>query len=267
MFSIEHASDALKKILELAMKEALDFKHQELGPEHLLLGLMKEGKNVGALALKAANIDPLKVRFEIKKLTFRKKEMSKNVDLSETAGSILDKAQLFSCILNHVNHPCTSVCGDALLLGLFKVENRASEILLKSGISIFQINEIVEAIRAGSTIVIRCRKSELEQHSDSIFVFGLLNQLGINNSDALLIMKSCIESPEKASKLIAMLHSFQTESVLLEEQFDEEQKFAVLCKDAMAARGLSQKDFGGMLGHGKNQLIAQSISDFFELRS
>jgi ATP-dependent Clp protease ATP-binding subunit ClpC len=41
----------LKKTLELALREALQLGHNFVGTEHLLLGLIREGDDVGALAL------------------------------------------------------------------------------------------------------------------------------------------------------------------------------------------------------------------------
>ena len=45
-----------KKVLEYAMKEARAFNHSYVGTEHLLLGLLHEGKGVAAQTLNAAGI-------------------------------------------------------------------------------------------------------------------------------------------------------------------------------------------------------------------
>jgi len=45
-----------KKVLEYAMKEAREFNHSYVGTEHLLLGLLREGKGVAAQTLNAAGI-------------------------------------------------------------------------------------------------------------------------------------------------------------------------------------------------------------------
>lgn len=45
-----------KKVLELAMFEARDFNHSFVGTEHLLLGLLREEKGLGAQALLAAGV-------------------------------------------------------------------------------------------------------------------------------------------------------------------------------------------------------------------
>ena len=40
-----------KKVLELSLREALQVKHNHLGPEHILLGLLREGEGVAAQIL------------------------------------------------------------------------------------------------------------------------------------------------------------------------------------------------------------------------
>ena len=46
-----------KKVLELALREALRLRHRYIGTEHILLGLIREGEGVGALLLSKAGID------------------------------------------------------------------------------------------------------------------------------------------------------------------------------------------------------------------
>lgn len=40
-----------KKVLELSLREALQFGHHYIGTEHLLLGLIREGRGVAAQVL------------------------------------------------------------------------------------------------------------------------------------------------------------------------------------------------------------------------
>jgi ATP-dependent Clp protease ATP-binding subunit ClpA len=46
-----------KKVLELSLREALRLRHNYIGTEHILLGLIREGKGVGALILVDMGID------------------------------------------------------------------------------------------------------------------------------------------------------------------------------------------------------------------
>ncbi len=58
----ERFTDRIRKVMELANGEAHRFKHEYIGTEHILLGLIKEGSGVGAAALKALDVDLDKAR-------------------------------------------------------------------------------------------------------------------------------------------------------------------------------------------------------------
>ncbi|MFJ6196967.1 Clp protease N-terminal domain-containing protein [Micromonospora sp. NPDC092111] len=46
-----------RKVLELALREALRLRHHHIGTEHILLGLLREGGGLGALVLTEAGVD------------------------------------------------------------------------------------------------------------------------------------------------------------------------------------------------------------------
>ena len=56
-----------KKVLELALREALHLGHRHIGTEHILLGLLREGDGLAAQVLREAGIDlrDLRRRVEI----------------------------------------------------------------------------------------------------------------------------------------------------------------------------------------------------------
>jgi hypothetical protein len=54
-----------KKVLELSLREALQLGHNYLGTEHILLGLVREGEGVAALALLDLGADLQRVRQEV----------------------------------------------------------------------------------------------------------------------------------------------------------------------------------------------------------
>jgi ATP-dependent Clp protease ATP-binding subunit ClpA len=45
-----------KKVLELSLREALRLRHNYIGTEHILLGLVREGQGLAALVLTEAGI-------------------------------------------------------------------------------------------------------------------------------------------------------------------------------------------------------------------
>ncbi|SCL32710.1 Clp amino terminal domain-containing protein, pathogenicity island component [Micromonospora pallida] len=46
-----------KKVLELALREALHLKHRHIGTEHILLGLLREGSGLAAQVLREAGVE------------------------------------------------------------------------------------------------------------------------------------------------------------------------------------------------------------------
>ncbi|MDG4766838.1 Clp protease N-terminal domain-containing protein [Solwaraspora sp. WMMD406] len=47
-----------RKILELSLREALRLRHRHIGTEHLLLGLLRDGRGPAVAAIMAAGVDP-----------------------------------------------------------------------------------------------------------------------------------------------------------------------------------------------------------------
>jgi ATP-dependent Clp protease ATP-binding subunit ClpA len=56
-----------KKVLELSLREALQLKHNYIGTEHILLGLVREGEGVAAQVLVNLGADLDRVRNEVKR--------------------------------------------------------------------------------------------------------------------------------------------------------------------------------------------------------
>ena len=56
-----------KKVLELSLREALALEHDYLGPEHILLGLVRDTSGLAARILRDTGADPAGVRAEIER--------------------------------------------------------------------------------------------------------------------------------------------------------------------------------------------------------
>ena len=54
-----------KKVLELALREALQLGHNYIGTEHILLGLVRESEGVAARVLSNLEVDADRVRCEV----------------------------------------------------------------------------------------------------------------------------------------------------------------------------------------------------------
>ena len=57
-----------KKVLELSLREALQLRHNYIGTEHILLGLIREGEGVGAQVLVKLGADLSRVRQQVLQL-------------------------------------------------------------------------------------------------------------------------------------------------------------------------------------------------------
>jgi hypothetical protein len=58
-------SDRAKKVLELSLREALRLKHNFIAPEHIMLGILREGDGLAAQILAAAGVDFDKLRADL----------------------------------------------------------------------------------------------------------------------------------------------------------------------------------------------------------
>ena len=56
-----------KKVLELSLREALRLKQRFIAPEHILLGLLREGKGLGVLILSEKHVDFDKLRDDLER--------------------------------------------------------------------------------------------------------------------------------------------------------------------------------------------------------
>ncbi len=54
-----------KKVLEFALREALQLGHSHIGTEHMLLGIVREGEGVATTVLNSLGANPTRVRHEV----------------------------------------------------------------------------------------------------------------------------------------------------------------------------------------------------------
>ena len=54
-----------KKVLELSLREAIRLKHNFIAPEHIMLGILREGQGLAVQILTAAKVDPAQLREEV----------------------------------------------------------------------------------------------------------------------------------------------------------------------------------------------------------
>jgi ATP-dependent Clp protease ATP-binding subunit ClpA len=54
-----------KKVLELSLREAIRLRHNFIAPEHIMLGLLREGEGLASVILAEAHVDREKLRTDV----------------------------------------------------------------------------------------------------------------------------------------------------------------------------------------------------------
>lgn len=134
----------VKKVLELAGKEATAMKHSYLGTDHVLWGLLIEGDGVAARILKGMGVDARRLREEILANPGAEDPGIKAPDPDSLEDSLTPRAQQVLALARkeaeQLNH--ASIGAEHLLLGLIRMGTGvAVNVLLKIGLDL-------EAVRA-----------------------------------------------------------------------------------------------------------------------
>jgi ATP-dependent Clp protease ATP-binding subunit ClpC len=140
-------TDRARKIIALAQKEAERFKHDYIGTEHVLLGLVKEGSGVAVTALNNLNVDVEKVRAEVEKLVVTSEKDGPNTPLPFTpqAKKVLELASEEARALGH-----PYIGTEHVLLGLLREnESVAAQVLINLGLNLNDVRaEILDLLGA-----------------------------------------------------------------------------------------------------------------------
>ena len=140
----ERFTDRARKVMQLANQEAQRLRHEYVGTEHVLLGLIKEGNGVAANVLKNLDIDLNKVRREVERIVQHGPPGESSVDwgrLPRTPRTqkVIDYSVEESRRLKH-NYVGT----EHLLLGLLRdQEGVAAQILMNLGLKLEGVREEV----------------------------------------------------------------------------------------------------------------------------
>jgi ATP-dependent Clp protease ATP-binding subunit ClpC len=142
----ERFTDRARKIFQLANSEAQRFNHCYIGTEHILLGLVKEGKGVGAYVLKSlkSNFEEQLIRQEVEKLTKSGPDMVTMGRLPQTprAKKVVEYAMEEARNLGH-----DYIGSEHLLLGLIREqEGVAAQVLMNQGLQIETIRQALMSV-------------------------------------------------------------------------------------------------------------------------
>lgn len=127
-------TDRARKVMGYARQASDRLKHDHIGTEHILLGLVEEGSGVAVEVLKNLDIDPERVRMEVEKRVKCGPEAGTigQMPFTKRARKVLDYAVEEARGMGH-----KYIGTEHLLLGLLREkEGKAVEILTSLGVQI-----------------------------------------------------------------------------------------------------------------------------------
>jgi ATP-dependent Clp protease ATP-binding subunit ClpA len=134
-------NDRAKRVLALSQDEAIRFNHSYIGPEHLLLGLVREGEGVAGRVLDSLHVKLSAVRTKVEEQIGRGDSTTSpsEIVLSPVVRKIIDDAIEESRNLGH-----SHVATEHLLLGLIRESDGvAAKILSELGMKLDDIRQRV----------------------------------------------------------------------------------------------------------------------------
>jgi ATP-dependent Clp protease ATP-binding subunit ClpC len=149
MAMFERFTERARKVILLAKEEARKYNHDYVGTEHILLGLLKEGKGVAAAVLNNLGLGLDKITLEIEKLVQPGPSTKINGDVPFTARAkkVIEMAMDEARSLGH-NYIGT----EHLLLGLIaEGEGVASQVLMNLGLDLNRVRQEVMNLLGSTT--------------------------------------------------------------------------------------------------------------------
>ena len=142
----ERFTDRARRVVVLAQDEARGLKHNYIGTEHLLLGLISEGEGVAAKALETMEIKGEAVRASVLEIIGEgEKPVEGHIPFTPRAKRVFELSLREALQLGH-NYIGT----EHLLLGLLKEgEGVAAQVLTKQGADLAQVRQTVIQMLSG----------------------------------------------------------------------------------------------------------------------
>lgn len=141
-------TERAQKVLALAQEEAVRLGHNNIGTEHILLGLIREGDGIAAKALLALGLGLEKIQDEVEALIGRGQEQPTNIAYTPRAKKVIELSMDEARKLGH-----TYVGTEHILLGLIREgEGVAARVLNNLGVSLNKARQQVLQLLGSSEI-------------------------------------------------------------------------------------------------------------------
>ncbi|HLR72499.1 MAG TPA: ATP-dependent Clp protease ATP-binding subunit [Pseudogracilibacillus sp.] len=108
-------TERAQKVLALSQEEAIRLGHHNIGTEHILLGLVREGDGIAAKALKELGLEIKKIQTEVEKLIGKGNQPMKSIHYTPRAKKVVELSQDEARKLGH-----SYVGTEHILLGLIR---------------------------------------------------------------------------------------------------------------------------------------------------
>lgn len=142
-------TERAQKVLALAQEEAIRLGHKDIGTEHVLLGLIREGDGIAAKALQALGLGLDKIQSEVESLIGRGAEQPSNINYTPRAKKVIELSMDEARKLGH-----TYVGTEHILLGLIREgEGVAARILNNLGVSLNKARQQVLQLLGSSEMM------------------------------------------------------------------------------------------------------------------
>jgi ATP-dependent Clp protease ATP-binding subunit ClpA len=141
-----HFTDRARTAVSAAQQEARDHLHSYIGTEHLLLGMLDEGANLGIRALESLDVEPTDLRAElVASLLPPGESPGEKPSFTPLAKAVLERAATEAHTFGHNYIGC-----EHLLLGLIAIEEGlASQVLRRMGLELRTTRRAITALLAG----------------------------------------------------------------------------------------------------------------------
>ncbi len=134
MAGMERFTQRARRVLSLAHQEAERARQNQIGTEHLLLGLMEEDGGVAGRVLRELGLESDRVREIVERVSSEGDYSGEKIELAPETQQVLEYAIDEARRLSH-----HYIGTEHLLLGLVRVEGAAMEVLRKLGVTPDQI--------------------------------------------------------------------------------------------------------------------------------
>lgn len=142
-------TERAQKVLALAQEEAVRLGHNNIGTEHILLGLIREGEGIAAKALVALGLSLEKIQDEVESLIGRGQEQPSSIAYTPRAKKVIELSMDEARKLGH-----TYVGTEHILLGLIREgEGVAARVLNNLGVSLNKARQQVLQLLGSSEAV------------------------------------------------------------------------------------------------------------------